>query len=656
MGAAMNDTSARRHQLRAAGFCPIPLFGKTPPAYGKNNKRKGLGGWQQLQNVTPEQIDLWERTWPDAINTGVLTRLMPTLDLDILNEDAVRTIENHVRERYEERGYLLVRIGLPPKRAIPFRTDEPFDKIIANLVAPNGQPEKIEFLGQGQQVVVAGIHPDTNQPYRWFGGEPGQIKLEELPYIREAEARQLVADIVELLGRDFHYRRAADRPKARGDGNGAARETGGAADWQCLFDNIRNGHALHESLRDLGAKLIASGTSVGAAINLLRALMESCATHDARWRERYDDIPRPVENAEQLMKAPPQPLPFINVVGWHGKPVPAREWSVFNRIPMSNVTLFSGEGGVGKSIIALQLAVAVVLGRDWFGSMPEHGAALGICCEDDTAELHRRISLILNHYGASFVDLKGLHLISLAGQDALLATPDKFGIMRPTRLFSQLSTAACAIQPKLIVLDNSADVFGGSENDRAQVRQFIGILRGLAIAAHAGVLLTSHPSLSGMMRDGLSGSTAWNASVRSRLWMRRATTEKDEEPDPDLRVIEIMKANYARTGEIINLQWKDGIFVPVAMPGTLDRLADDRDADELFLQLLDRFTAQGRNASHSPTANNYAPTMFAKDSEGKGKKKEFAAAMERLFSARKIKVEQYDRRGSKRLVRCQEDK
>jgi RecA-family ATPase len=355
---------------------------------------------------------------------------------------------------------------------------------------------------------------------------------------------------------------------------------------------------------------------------------------------------------------PPPPLPFINVTGWHGEPVPAREWAVLNRIPMSNVTLFSGEGGVGKSIIGLQLAVAHVLGQGWFGSLPEFGPALVVCCEDDAAELHRRISLILEHYHASFADLKDMHLISLAGQDALMAVPNRFGIMRPTPLFSQLSEAACDIHPKLILLDNSADVFGGSENDRAQVRQFIGILHGLAIAAHAGVLLTSHPSLSGISAGtGLSGSTAWNASVRSRLWMRRATTDKeDEEPDPDLRVIEIMKANYARTGEIINIRWKDGVFVPTTTLGTFEKIASDRDADELFLRLLDRFTVQGRNASHSRTANNYAPTMFARDPDGKGKRKELAVAMDRLFVAGKIKVEKYGRQGSARLVRRYEDK
>jgi hypothetical protein len=47
-----------RHQLRAAGYCPIPLFGKEPPAYGKNNSKRGLSGWQQLQEVTSDQINM----------------------------------------------------------------------------------------------------------------------------------------------------------------------------------------------------------------------------------------------------------------------------------------------------------------------------------------------------------------------------------------------------------------------------------------------------------------------------------------------------------------------------------------------------------------------------------------------------------------------
>src|SRR5262249_6588014 len=116
----MSDARSLRHALCAAGFCPIPLYGKEPPAYGSHNTRGGLAGWQKLHEVTPEQIDMWSRVWPDSVNTGALTRLMPTLDLDILNPEAAEAAEDLIRERYGEHGSILVRIGLPPKRAVPF--------------------------------------------------------------------------------------------------------------------------------------------------------------------------------------------------------------------------------------------------------------------------------------------------------------------------------------------------------------------------------------------------------------------------------------------------------------------------------------------------------------------------------------------------------
>jgi RecA-family ATPase len=348
-----------------------------------------------------------------------------------------------------------------------------------------------------------------------------------------------------------------------------------------------------------------------------------------------DSKPEPAATPET-----PIPLPFINIAAWHHQPVPEREWCVLNRIPLRNVTLFSGEGAIGKSITSLHLGAAHVLGRDWLGSMPEPGPVLVFACEDETDELHRRLAHILDHYGASFANLKDMHLISMAGEDALLAAPDRLGLMQHTKLFERLRMAAIEVKPKLIVLDNSADVFGGGENDRAQVRQFIGILRGLAIAANAGVLLTSHPSLTGINTGtGVSGSTAWNASVRSRLYMKRAITEKDEEPDPDLRVIEVMKNNYGPVGETITVRWKDGLFLPVAVPGSLERMAREQKVDDLFLKLLDRSTEQGRNLSDKKTANTYAPSRFAGEPEAKADhitKREMAEAMERLFRASKI--------------------
>jgi hypothetical protein len=301
------DAQTLRHQLRNAGYTPLPLFGKAPPQYGKNNTRKGLTGWQKLTDISAEMIDMWSKTWPGADNTGCLTRLMPTLDVDILDAAAAKACQEFVRERY---GYVLIRIGKPPKFAIPFRTEEPFKKIAVNLIAPDGsEGQKIEFLADGEQVVVAGIHPDTQQPYRWSNGGLEQLKHEHLPEIDEAEARELVDELVDaILVRDFGYRRAPSR-KANGakpvpkDGTG-----GGDSKWQHLVDNIHAGREMHDSLRDLAAMMIASGMNSGAAKNMLCGMAElSQAPKDERWRDRVSGIPAAVDSAVAKYGKQPEP-------------------------------------------------------------------------------------------------------------------------------------------------------------------------------------------------------------------------------------------------------------------------------------------------------------------------------------------------------------
>ena len=237
---------------------------------------------------------------------------MPTLDLDILSEDAVRALVDHVREHYEEGGHILPRIGRPPKCAIPFRTEEPFKKIVVNLIAADGsEGQKIEFLADGEQVVVAGIHPDTQQPYRWPRGELGPIKLEDLPYIREEEAHALVEDLVAILVRDFGYKRALSRPQQRQAASAPKLNGGqgkGESDWTYLYDNIREGRELHDTLRTLAAKMIACGTNSGATINQLRSLMEgSKAPKDDRWRARVSEIPAAVDSAVAKYGKQPEP-------------------------------------------------------------------------------------------------------------------------------------------------------------------------------------------------------------------------------------------------------------------------------------------------------------------------------------------------------------
>jgi RecA-family ATPase len=188
-----------------------------------------------------------------------------------------------------------------------------------------------------------------------------------------------------------------------------------------------------------------------------------------------------------------------------------------------------------------------------------------------------------------------------------------------------------------------------------QVYAFAMHMQALAMIAGGSVTVLSHPSLSGIASgSGISGSTAWHGAFRFRQYLTGVKAESGEQPDNDLRQFEFKKNQYGPTAETIVLRYQRGLFLPVPATGSLEKLAADQAADQLFLKLMDRFQQQGRNVSERKTAPNYAPSMFITDPDGKGKRKELTDAMARLFATNKIKVETYGKRSQphSRLVLC----
>ena len=226
--------------------------------------------------------------------------------------------------------------------------------------------------------------------------------------------------------------------------------------------------------------------------------------------------------------------------------------------------------------------------------------------------------------------------------DVALVVADGPDTVKTTPLWDQLSAAVRAWQPALVVIDSVADVYAGNEINRGQVRKFVGINRALAIETGAAILLLSHPSVAGMINGtGYSGSTAWNNSVRSRLYLTRPKVEPDGTPDPSARVLTVQKANYAESGGEVRLRLRGGGFSTEEAEGRgVVDMATTRDRiDQQFLGMLESYSAQKRPVSDRAGAN-YAPSYFAKDPAAAGTTKAaFTAAMGRLFSLRKIVVE-----------------
>jgi RecA-family ATPase len=363
----------------------------------------------------------------------------------------------------------------------------------------------------------------------------------------------------------------------------------------------------------------------------------------------------------------PEPLVFVDMSKWIGKPVPQRRWAVLNRIPANNVTVLSGTGGTGKTIIAMQLAAATVLDPgDWFGAVPEHGPVIFLSAEEPEDEMWRRFADITEHLGArdeagrraKYQDLidGGLHLIDKAGRNAMLARPGPRGVLEPTALYNQLLAEARRGRPKLVILDNRNRVYGGNINDPTQVSDFISMMHGFAIDADTSVLLILHPSIAGMAaaadssHQGLAGAMNWHDLPRGRMYFNRVKTDDDKEIDKDLRQLVCKKNNYGPDDETLTLRWKtgtngSGVFVMEPKPGSLEKLAADTKVDDLFLTWLQRLNDQNRGPfSHKKTSNNYAPKILADLPEIKAagiKKPALAQAMGRLLDAKKLAVELY---------------
>jgi RecA-family ATPase len=112
-----------------------------------------------------------------------------------------------------------------------------------------------------------------------------------------------------------------------------------------------------------------------------------------------------------------------------------------------------------------------------------------------------------------------------------------------------------------------------------------------------------------------------------------------KEIDADLRVLRIKKSNYGPTGSEIRLRWSNGCFVRETPAGGFDKLVADTKAERVFLDLLGKLSAQGRDVSSKPS-QSYAPAVFEKHPNAEGiRKREFASAMERLLMAERVFVE-----------------
>ena len=317
---------------------------------------------------------------------------------------------------------------------------------------------------------------------------------------------------------------------------------------------------------ELDAALKTNPLYVGTKLDSLdHALAEAAAAADS-------DAALAVLRTRLSVRIPP----FRGIMAGHGddKPVPLIRGRGLRGYVLSEgeVAVLSGAGGIGKSTIAMQIALAGALadaaGADWgetSGLSVRAGRSVILSWEDSAWRLAERASKALG-----LPALKKLAGRLPAGTESGVAANERVqashmrgwplwgvgegdhALTRPTALDAWDAAWRCIreFEPSLVVIDPAMSAYIADSNSVAFVRSFLDSLYGAAKEARCGVLLVAH-STKGAQRTkdadrtgDVAGSAGWTDAARGVLTMRRPTKG---EGDITERTLECTKANYSRS-------------------------------------------------------------------------------------------------------------
>jgi len=212
--------------------------------------------------------------------------------------------------------------------------------------------------------------------------------------------------------------------------------------------------------------------------------------------------------------------------------VPVRywqEWLIENWLPANCVAMLTGDGGVGKSRLALQLAWALSGDGQWLGEagqMPPSGADYGMGFEplgprkvvyatwEDSPEQIRGRLYWLEQAG-KVGDGQNFKIADMRSRGHLWAQTERSPSPGLTPAGEELRLSAEQHNVRLLVIDTLGVANGASEIDRAQVGAFFADWAAWADESDCTVLLIAHPPKTPGI--AYSGSTGMLGGVRA-MW------------------------------------------------------------------------------------------------------------------------------------------
>jgi len=193
---------------------------------------------------------------------------------------------------------------------------------------------------------------------------------------------------------------------------------------------------------------------------------------------------------------------------------PEIHWLVSNLIPENSMSILAGAAGAGKSMLAMDLSLALSLGKpflDYFET--RQATVLYIDEENGRQTLAMRFSKLLKGHEIQDVP-ENLHLCVFGR--VILDDPERFAAL--CRLVEKTN-------PDVIIFDTFKRVTRGEENSATEISKVVSVIRGLIVKYSVSVILLDHHRKTGRTGNTpdqlLRGSSDKAAAVDCGIALRK---------------------------------------------------------------------------------------------------------------------------------------
>ena len=212
--------------------------------------------------------------------------------------------------------------------------------------------------------------------------------------------------------------------------------------------------------------------------------------------------------------------------------LPPPEWLIHGIMPAGGLVGLYGQPGIGKSFLALDLALSVASGTPWQDRAVKKGPVLYIAAEGGTGMSKRAAAWMIDH------DVK----TKKATVMWLLEPIPIYGDSSEVDRVMEKIVDEVQVHPRLVVIDTLARCFDGNENEQEDMGRFVAGADRFRQEFDAAVIVVHHTRLDG---DRERGNTAFRGAAdtmlsvqsgQNRLWLA-CNKQKDAEEFEEIELV-----------------------------------------------------------------------------------------------------------------------